>query len=148
MWLCECGLLHILSCFGAPSYFTVGSILNRNILSITLLFCKIWKVFDKKTSQNRIKWKNRKKNRKNKENRKRMKNSNKTSPKFEICCSLRFLGCTPLMSMKWVARLAPMSMKWRYSMWGGGGQLKKSQKKSKSISGILGWVLTFFDPKF
>ena len=31
---------------------------------------------------------------------------------------------------------------------GGGGQLKKSQKKSKSISGILGWVLTFFDPKF
>ena len=30
----------------------------------------------------------------------------------------------------------------------GGGQLKKSQKKSKSISGILGWVLTFFDPKF
>ena len=31
---------------------------------------------------------------------------------------------------------------------GGGGQLKKSLKKSKSISGILGWVLTFFDPKF
>ena len=30
----------------------------------------------------------------------------------------------------------------------GGGQLKKSLKKSKSISGILGWVLTFFDPKF
>ena len=34
-----------------------------------------------------------------------------------------------------------------FSFWGG-GQLKKSQKKSKSISGILGWVLTFFDPKF
>ena len=31
---------------------------------------------------------------------------------------------------------------------GGGGQLKKSLKKSKSISGILGWVLTFFDSKF
>ena len=31
---------------------------------------------------------------------------------------------------------------------GGGGQLKKSQKKSKSISGILGWALTFFDPEF
>ena len=36
----------------------------------------------------------------------------------------------------------------RRRLGGGGGQLKKSQKKSKSISGILGWVLTFFDPKF
>ena len=27
---------------------------------------------------------------------------------------------------------------------GGGANSKKSQKKSKSISGILGWVLTFF----
>ena len=31
---------------------------------------------------------------------------------------------------------------------GGGGQLKKSQKKSKSISGILGWVLTFLTQNF
>ena len=31
---------------------------------------------------------------------------------------------------------------------GGGANSKKVKKKSKSISGILGWVLTFFDPKF
>ena len=31
---------------------------------------------------------------------------------------------------------------------GGGGPTQKKSKKSKSISGILGWVLTFFDPKF
>ena len=31
---------------------------------------------------------------------------------------------------------------------GGGPTQKKSIKKSKSISGILGWVLTFFDPNF
>ena len=31
---------------------------------------------------------------------------------------------------------------------GGGGATLKSLKKSKSISGILGWVLTFLDPKF
>ena len=30
----------------------------------------------------------------------------------------------------------------------GGANSKKVKKKSKSISGILGWVLTFFDPKF
>ena len=30
----------------------------------------------------------------------------------------------------------------------GGGPTQKKSKKSKSISGILGWVLTFFDPKF
>ena len=31
---------------------------------------------------------------------------------------------------------------------GGGGQLLKILKKSKSISGIFGWVLTFLDLKF
>ena len=31
---------------------------------------------------------------------------------------------------------------------GEGGPTQKKSKKSKSISGILGWVLTFFDPKF
>ena len=31
---------------------------------------------------------------------------------------------------------------------GGGGPLLKSLKKSKSISGILGWVLTFLDLQF
>ena len=30
----------------------------------------------------------------------------------------------------------------------GGGNSKKSLKKSKSIPGIFGWVLTFLDPKF
>ena len=33
-------------------------------------------------------------------------------------------------------------------MGGGGGNSKKSLKKSKSISGIFGWVLTFLDLKF
>ena len=31
---------------------------------------------------------------------------------------------------------------------GGRSTLRKSKKVLKSISGILGWVLTFLDPKF